>query len=73
MHEKIHGCNPSDDDGPSCSILHLPCNKTQITKATWYPGILEITVDTTDKAPQAFGHFTFADDDGHNITPQKGV
>ncbi|CAG8526294.1 15686_t:CDS:1, partial [Dentiscutata erythropus] len=40
------------------------CGAT-IKSAKWSPGNLEIQVVTPDSAPQAFGHFTFADDQKH--------
>ncbi|CAG8462423.1 19239_t:CDS:2 [Gigaspora rosea] len=87
MHiDKTHGCHPSDyydcDKNPS-----YPC-EASISNVTWYPGILEITVNTGGGfSPQAFGHFTFSDARKCQVagqytsnwtfdasqTPQKGI
>ncbi|KAF0478255.1 hypothetical protein F8M41_024078 [Gigaspora margarita] len=62
MHvEKTHGCHPS---GTGCDAW---CGNAKIITATWYPGVLEITVNMTySDYPQAYGHFTFHDDSGHS-------
>ncbi|RIB14847.1 hypothetical protein C2G38_2094705 [Gigaspora rosea] len=63
--EKTHGCHPS---GQGCRNYCA----ASITNVKWYPGILQITVNTSYPdsripiAPQAFGHFTFHSDDGHS-------
>ncbi|CAG8515062.1 hypothetical protein C2G38_2157700 [Gigaspora rosea] len=66
MHiDKTHECHPSGSIGCGAGTAHSCL--VMISNITWYPGILEITVDTCGFAPQALGHFTFHDDSGHNI------
>ncbi|CAB4396384.1 unnamed protein product [Rhizophagus irregularis] len=59
--EKSHGCHPSGGQITSCTE-----DCPQITNASFTGGKLNITVYTyPDYPPEAFGHFTFKDDQGH--------
>ncbi|KAF0504377.1 hypothetical protein F8M41_019553 [Gigaspora margarita] len=62
--EKTNGCHPA---GAGCSKGNTgECGFGSIKIVKWSPGQLEIQVEVKGAAPQAFGHFSFADNQGHH-------